>query len=227
MFNPLHSQKLKGLVDRFLSFIGLVVTSPIFLIVAIILKIRGEDVFFVHERVGLGLETFRMLKFTTMIKGAEKHGTITTSNDLRVTTLGRFLRRSKLNEIPQLINILKGEMSFVGPRPLARVEVEKYYCSEVARKIYSVRPGITGCGSMEFCDEEDCLGKADDFEEYFAREIMPRKAELEAWYVENWNIILDCKIFFGTIFKLLKTFVNYSTARIVRRKQCPGKAKTY
>lgn len=227
MLNPLHSKKLKGAIDRFLALVGLVFICPFFFIVAVVLKARGEDVFFIHDRVGLGLKTFRMYKFTTMEKGSEKHGTITTSNDLRITTLGKFLRLSKLNEMPQLINVLKGDMSFVGPRPLAVNEVEKYYPPDVARGIYSVKPGITGCGSMEFSNEEENLSEVDNYEEYFANEIMPKKAKLELWYVEHWSIILDLNIFLRTILKLLKTFMRYSIVRLVRRKPWPGRAKTY
>lgn len=198
---------LKTIIDRFLAVIGLIFTSPIFLIITITLKIQREDVFFLQDRMGLNQKTFRIYKFTTMVKGSETRGPITTSDDERITALGRFLRRFKLNEVPQLINVLKGDMSFIGPRPLPCFAVERYYSSEDKIKIYSVKPGITGRGSMEFSDEEECLSKVDNFEEYFAREIMPKKAELEIWYVENWSIILDLGLFFGTIFKLLKTFV--------------------
>jgi len=227
LMNPLHSQKLKETIDRSLALAGLVFTCPLFLIVAVVLKARGEDVFFIHDRVGLNLKTFRMYKFTTMEKGSEKHGTITTSNDLRITALGKFLRLSKLNEMPQLINVLKGEMSFVGPRPLAGTEVEKYYPRDAARRIYSVKPGITGYGTMEFSNEEKSLSEVDNYEKYFANEIMPKKAKLELWYVAHWSIILDLDILLGTILKLLKTFMRYSIVRLVRRKQWPGGAKTY
>ena len=215
----LRSQRLlKAILDRFGAVIGLILTTPIFLVVLVILKIQREDVFFIQARLGLNQQPFGILKFTTMFKGSEKQGTITTADDLRVTVFGRFLRKFKINEIPQLVNVLKGEMSFIGPRPLPRSEVEAYYSPEDRASIYSVKPGITGRGSLEFCNEEECLSEADDFQEYFAGEIMPRKAELEAWYVGNWSIILDCNIFFGTIFKLSKTFANYFIARIVRRK---------
>ena len=224
----MRSQRLlKAMLDRFGAAIGLIFTAPIFLVVSIILKIQRADVFFIQDRVGLDQQTFRMFKFTTMFKGSEKQGSITTADDSRVTALGYFLRKFKINETPQLINVLKGEMSFVGPRPLPKSEVEAYYSLKDRARIYSVKPGITGRGSMEFCNEEEYLSEADDFQEYFAKKIMPRKAKLESWYVENWNIILDCTIFFGTIFKLLKTFVKYPIARIVRRKQWPGKTKTY
>jgi len=218
--NLLRRQRLKGAIDRLGALVGLIVTSPIFLFVAIILKMQKEDVFFLHDRVGLNQKPFKMFKFTTMRKGSEKQGTITTANDSRVTLLGRILRRFKLNEVPQLINILKGEMSFVGPRPLPKTEVEKYYSPDERRKIYSVKPGITGCGSIEFSDEEERLDKVDDVEKYFAEVIMPKKAELETWYVDNWNIILDGKLFFKTIFKLLKGFGQYFIARFfIRRKR--------
>ena len=164
--------------------------------------------FFLQDRIGLDQKTFNILKFTTMIKGSEKHGTITIANDSRITLLGRVLRRFKLNEIPQLINVLKGEMSFVGPRPLPKSEVEQHYSSEDRCKIYSVKPGITGYGSLEFSDEEKRLEEVVDAEEYFAKVIMPRKAEIEVWYVDNWSAILDVKIFFKTILKLLKDFVQ-------------------
>ena len=212
-------RRLKNILDRCGAVLGLTATAPIFLVVSIILKIRREDVFFCQDRVGLNQKTFRMFKFTTMARGSEKQGSITTSNDSRITALGRFLRRFKLNEMPQLINVLKGEMSFVGPRPLPRSEVEEYYSPEDRVRIYSVKPGITGSGSMEFSNEEERLSEADDFEEYFAGEIMPKKAELEIWYVDNWSIILDLGLFFGTILKLLKTFAGYPIDRFARRKQ--------
>ncbi len=216
----MRSQRfLKNILDRCGAIVGLILTAPIFLVASIALKIRRENVFFLQDRVGLNQKTFRMLKFTTMARGSEKQGSITTSNDSRITVLGRFLRRFKINEMPQLINVLKGEMSFIGPRPLPRSEVEEYYSPEDRVRIYSVKPGITGRGSMEFSNEEECLSEADDFKEYFAGEIMPRKAKLEIWYVDNWSIILDIGLFFGTIIKLLKTFARYPIDRFVRRKR--------
>ena len=213
MLNLLSSQKLKSAIDRSGAFVGLIVLSPLILVVAIILKIQKEDVFFLQDRVGLNQKTFKMFKFTTMKKGSEKQGTITTVNDSRVTLFGRVLRRYKINEVPQLINILNGEMSFIGPRPLPKTEVEKYYSPDERCKIYSVKPGLTGCGSIEFSDEEERLDKIDEVEKYFAEVIMPKKAELEIGYVDNWNIILDLKLFFKTIFKLLKVFGQYFIVR--------------
>lgn len=204
MSNILHNRKIKDVLDRFAAFWVIILTSPIFLILAIILKLKRDDVFFIQERVGLGLKKFRMIKFTTMLRGSEKFGSITTANDPRITLFGRILRQTKLNEIPQLINILKGEMSFVGPRPLPMSEVTDYYSLEDGTKIYSVKPGITGVGSLEFSDEENMLDSMEDHERYFAQVVMPRKAELELGYVDNWNLILDFIIVAKTIFKLCK-----------------------
>jgi len=207
---------MKEAVDRLGAIIGLIVTSPIFLVVIIILKIQREDVFFLQERVGLNQKSFRMYKFTTMVKGSERQGTISTSSDRRITFLGKFLRKTNLNEVPQLINVLKGEMSFVGPRPLPKSEVERHYSNRDRTKIYSVKPGITGLGSLEFSDEDERLDKVNDVERYFAEVIMPRKAELETWYVDNWSIFLDVKLFFKTIFKLFSSFL---------RKLIPGRKR--
>ena len=219
VLNPIRSQILKSIIDKFWALIGLIVTLPIFLIVTVILKIRKEDVFFLQDRVGLNQKTFKMFKFTTMVRGSEKQGTITTANDSRITLMGKILRRYKLNEVPQLINILKGEMSFVGPRPLPRSEVDEHYSPEDRSKIYSVKPGITGCGSVEFSDEEEYLDGMDNVEKHFAEVVMPKKAELEIWYVDNWSIILDLKLFFRTIFKLLTSFARYFFAHLLTRRK--------
>ncbi len=202
MSNILHNRRLKDVLDRFAALVAIILAAPIFLIIAIILKLKKEDVFFAQERVGLGLNTFRMLKFTTMLRGSEIYGSITTANDSRVTLFGKLLRQTKLNEIPQLINILKGEMSFVGPRPLPMSEILEYYSPNDSVKIYSVKPGITGVGSLEFSDEENLLDKMEDYEAYFAQVIMPKKATLELWYVDNWSILLDLAIVAKTIFKV-------------------------
>jgi len=207
MLNPLYSQRLKGVIDVFFAIVGLIVTLPLFLIIAIILKIQKEDVFFFQDRVGQNQRKFKIIKFTTMKKDSEKQGLITTVNDPRITPLGRFLRKSKINEIPQLFNILKGEMSFVGPRPLPIATVEGYYSLEEKQKIYSVKPGLTGYGSLEFSDEEQLIDK-DDAGKSYREVIVPKKTKLEIWYVDNFNIILDLSLIFRTIFKLLFGFLS-------------------
>lgn len=209
MLDLSHSRRLKDIGDRTLAIVGLIATAPVFASIALALKIRKEKVFFLQDRVGLNQKPFKIFKFTTMVEGSEKSGSITTASDSRVTSLGRFLRQSKINEIPQLINIIKGEMSFVGPRPLTLSEVEEYYSAEDRRKIYSVKPGITGCGSIEFSDEEKLLDGMNDVPEFFAKVIMPKKAELETWYVDNWSIALDLKLFFKTLSKLISNTSNH------------------
>ena len=207
MLRILRSQRLKGIVDKCFAFIGLIITSPIFLSVAIILKLQKQELFFIQERVGLNQGTVKIYKFTTMRKGSEKQGLVTSFNDPRIIPLGKFLRRAKINEIPQLINILRGDMSFVGPRPLLRSEVEEYP-PLMRKKIYSVRPGLTGYGSLEFSDEERLLAEVDDAEKYYFEVIQPKKAELESQYVDNFSLILDLSIVFRTVPKLLKGFLK-------------------
>ena len=185
----------------------------------ILLKVQGQDVFFQQPRVGKNLQPFNILKFTTMHKGSEKFGSLTLGNDSRVTLTGRILRKLKLNELPQLINVLKGEMSFVGPRPLTKNEVEKHYSKCIRSKIYSVKPGITGCGSLEFNQEESDLENCIDPNEFFATVIMPKKAELECWYIDNQSFWLDLSILYRTVFRLGISFVIFFLYQLKKRLQ--------
>ena len=192
---------LKYSMDKLFSLIGLIILSPLFIIISIILKFQGEDVFFLQKRTGhLGKE-FKVFKFTTMPKGSEKLGLITTPNDPRTTRLGKFLRKTSLNEVPQLINILKGDMSFVGPRPL--VQIKKYLNDDETMKYYRMRPGITGLASLYYYDEDELLGNVENSYEYYEKVIMPKKQQLEQEYCENWSILLDIKIILMTIKKVI------------------------
>jgi len=191
----------KHTMDKLLSLSGLMVLFPIFLIIGIILKFQGEDVFFLQERFGYLGEKFNVYKFTTMSKGSEKLGLITTPNDHRTTGIGKFLRKTSLNEIPQLINVLKGEMSFVGPRPL--VQISKYLNENEIVEYYQMRPGITGTSSVYYYDEDKLLGTKEDPYKYYEEVIIIKKKELEKEYFENWNFILDVKIIFLTLKKVL------------------------
>ena len=200
---------LKRIFDILVSILALVIISPLFIIVALAEKVSGEEVFFKQERVGQNLRTFWIYKFTTMPKGSEKLGSITTINDRRLTKLGRFLRKYKINELPQLLNVIKGEMSFVGPRPLLKEHAE-IYDEDVRKKIYSVKPGLTGWGSIHFHQEDiemDKLESKEEKEKFYREVIMPKKAELELWYVENRSILLDIKIIILTALR----FVNRSS----------------
>jgi lipopolysaccharide/colanic/teichoic acid biosynthesis glycosyltransferase len=190
----------KRVFDFIMAFIGLVLISPLFLIVSLINKIVAKEVFFIQERIGKNSKPFNMIKFATMVKDAHIVGsTITYSDDPRVTRIGAFLRSTKINELPQLINVLKGDMSFVGPRPLPAKELE-IYDPEIAKKIYSIKPGITGFGSLYFFNEEKLLPKDMKVaEDCFRNLIIPRKSELELWYVENRNFLFDLKVIIATL----------------------------
>ena len=192
---------IKNIMDKIFSLIGLIILSPLFIIIGIILRFQGEDVFFLQKRTGhLGKE-FKVFKFTTMPKGSEKLGLITTPNDPRTTRLGKFLRKTSLNEVPQLINILKGDMSFVGPRPL--VQIKKYLNDDETMKYYRMRPGITGLASLFYYEEDELLGNVENSYEYYEKVIMPKKQQLEQEYCENWSILLDIKIILMTIKKVI------------------------
>lgn len=192
--------ELKRLFDFLVALMGLVLLSPVFLIVSVANKLSGNDVFFIHRRMGEGMKLFPFLKFATMVKDAHLvGGTVTHRDDPRVTKIGSVLRKTKLNEIPQLVNVLKGEMSLAGPRPLPSSEV-RMYPPGAARKIYSIRPGITGLASLYFYNEEKLLSRSREVaEDTYRAKIVPRKAELELWYVENRSFSLDFKIIIATI----------------------------
>ena len=200
----------KAVSDRVLASIGLVLIAPVFVIVAILLKIRRESVFFRQKRIGQYGQPFEVYKFTTMFQGSEKKGTITISSDPRVTSLGKFLRRYKINELPQLLNVLKGEMSFLGPRPLPQEEID-LYPPDVQAKIFTVKPGITGLATLRFIEEEALLDGVDDPEVYYVKFVLPRKGKLECYYVDNWSLLLDLRIFWKTLFKLFLCFLPIQT----------------
>ncbi len=190
-----HSKSLKRFIDISFSGLAIIILSPIFIIVSILIKLTGEDVFFFQKRIGQDETIFNLLKFTTMPKGSDKLGYITTSTDSRPTKLGRFLRKMKINEMPQLINVFMGDMSMIGPRPLLKVHAE-IYPEDSRRKIYSMKPGLIGIGSLYFHDEDSLLASADNVDLYYKEVVMPKKAELELWYNKNWNILLDLRLLF-------------------------------
>ena len=198
----IFSHLCKAILDRMLAALGLMLVLPIFLIVSIFLAVRHEPVFFQHKRAGKHGVIFNVYKFTTMFAGAEKEGTITTASDSRITSFGGFLRRYKINELPQLFNVLKGEMSFIGPRPLPKEEICLYE-SEIRDKILSVKPGITGLATIRFISEESLLDQFDNPKQYYREVVLPKKGQLECHYVDNWSLALDIRIFWETIIKLL------------------------
>jgi len=193
---------MKRLFDLFFSIIGLVVLFPLFLLVALAIKLDSRGpVFFRQERIGRNFKPFRIYKFRTMTVGSyEKGPAITVAGDSRVTRMGRFLRKTKIDELPQLINVLKGEMSFVGPRP----EVGKYvelFKSDY-QKLLSVRPGITDPASISYKDEESVLSRSADWEKEYINKILPEKIKSASKYVDNHNLWIDLGLIFKTIFKI-------------------------
>lgn len=198
-------EKMKRAVDLTLSVILLTVFSPMILICALLAKNQSPGgVFYKAKRLGQNGKIFSMYKFRTMVENADTLGhsaSITRDQDPRVTKIGRFLRGSKLDELPQLINVIKGEMSFVGPRPEAP-EYIKYYTQNQLRT-FSVKPGITGISQIENRDEEKKLRGIDDVELYYTSTLMPEKLKLDLWYVDNANIWLDLKILVKTVYKVI------------------------
>jgi len=190
---------IKYTLDRVFALLCLLIISPIFGIISLILKCMRQDVFYKQIRVGEGGKDFIVYKFTTMPKGSENFGLITTINDSRPFLFGRFLRRTKMNELPQLINILSGSMSFVGPRPLIRRQIEDGLTEENIKNYYTMRPGITGAGSLYFHHEDRLLAQIPDPHQYYRTVILPQKKLIEQTYANSWNLWLDVKILFLTI----------------------------
>ena len=192
------------LLDIVLSLLGLIFLLPIFLILAVWMKFDSQgSIFFRQIRVGKDGRDFRIYKFRTMIVNAEKMGIITIGErDPRITNSGYFLRKYKLDELPQLINVLKGEMSFVGPRPEVRKYVEMYNQEQL--KILTVKPGITDYASIEYINEDEILGKSLDPEKTYIEEIMPQKIKYNMKYINNKTMIEYFKIIFLTIIKIIE-----------------------
>ena len=192
------------LLDIVLSLLGLLFLLPIFLILAVWIKLDSQgSIFFRQIRVGKDGKDFRIYKFRTMIVNAEKMGIITIGErDPRITNSGYFLRKYKLDELPQLINVLKGEMSFVGPRPEVRKYVEMYNQEQL--KILTVKPGITDYASIEYINEDEILGKSLNPEKTYIEEIMLQKIKYNMKYINNKTVIEYFKIIFLTIIKIIK-----------------------
>lgn len=197
----------KRLLDIIVSLITLILLLPIFIPIIFILRFSDEgEVFYFQERYGINNSKFKIWKFSTMLKNSMNMGTgsITLQNDPRVTKIGSFLRKTKINELPQIINILKGDISLVGPRPLVK-DTFTAYNKEVQSKIYDIKPGLTGIGSIIFRDEESIISavKDEDPHEFYKRVIAPFKGELEMWYQKNRSLYLDFKLIFLTAFVIL------------------------
>jgi len=207
---------IKRFFDIIFSLLAILLLSPILIPIVILLKLTGEGhVFYYQKRIGYNSQYFDILKFATMLKDSPNMGTgtITLRKDPRITPMGGFLRMTKINELPQLINVLKGDMSFVGPRPL----VDKNFANtpiEIKYKIYQKKPGITGIGSVVFRDEEKLYSQTTLPPDQFYQEIIgPYKCELEIWYGMNFSFLTDLKILLLTVLVIFiptnKLYINW------------------
>lgn len=192
--------------DIFLSFVVILFLLPLFVLISLILICSGENqIFFVQPRIGKGKKIFGLLKFATMLKNSPNlpGGDITAGNDPRVLPFGKFLRKTKINELPQLWNILKGDISFVGPRPLTPNTFE-FYSIDIQKNLTSICPGLTGVGSIVFRDEESLINFSLKKPEIFYKEdIAPYKGTLETWFSDNININVYFKIILLTVWVII------------------------
>ena len=195
---------LKRIIDLLLATLALILLSPVLIPVMIILKFTGEqEIFYLQKRIGYKNKPFDIWKFATMQKNSPNIGTgeITLRNDSRVTPFGKLLRMTKINELPQIINVFKGDMSIVGPRPLMQVSFN-LYSDEVKAHIYDSKPGITGIGSLMFRDEEKLVSEAADPRAMYGS-IYPYKGQLELWYRQYQSVLIDFKIIFLTAWSII------------------------
>ena len=196
---------MQRLFDLVISGLSILVLSPLLLPIILLLRITGEgEVFFSQERIGKGGSLFSLHKFATMLKDSPNigSGTLTVQNDPRILPLGNFLRKTKINELPQLFNVFKGDMSIVGPRPQSSRNFSAF-SEGVQKNIMLVSPGLTGLGSIFFSDEEAMLTSSVNNDEFYDSVIMPYKGQLETWYVNHTTILIDLKIVYVTALKII------------------------
>lgn len=202
----MYKHFFKRLIDFVLSLIAVIIIFPFMLPIIIGLLATGEHyVFYFQKRMGYKNSKFSIWKFATMLKNSPNMGTgsLTLRNDPRVLPMGGFLRKTKINELPQLMNILLGQMSIVGPRPLMQVDFEKFP-QEIQEKIYDSKPGVTGIGSIVFRDEEKFFSESGmDPHEFDRKVVAPYKGALELWYKQKQSFIVDFKIIFLTAWVIL------------------------
>lgn len=195
---------MKRIFDLFFAFLGIMLLLPIYLLIAIFIKLDSKgEILYKQERIGKDGIPFYVLKFRTMVPDAFSKGALTVgSRDPRVTGVGFYLRKYKLDELPQLFNVFFGEMSFVGPRP----EVKKYtdLYNENQRVVLSVKPGITDYASIKYRNENDLLAQSSDPEKLYIEEIMPEKLNLNLKYINDNNVFKDIEIIFLTFYTIIK-----------------------
>ncbi len=217
------------LFDILLSFIAIVILLPFMIPIMIGLKLTGEhDIFYGQERVGRGGKTFKLWKFATMLRNSPNlpGGIFTMKDDPRILPMGKFLRKTKINELPQLINILTGDMSIIGYRPLVP-KGYAMYPEEVKKELAKSRPGLSGIGSIVFRNEEQIVQEHDSFEEkdnFYRTVIMPYKGTLEVWYTKHRNVFMYWRLIFMTVEAVLKPD-SQSWKRLKEIPEVPEKLK--
>lgn len=203
MPNNFYTKYGKRIFDVTASIIGLIVLLPLFIIIAILIKLNDKGpIFYKQKRMGQNFKPFELLKFRTMVVNADKIGpAVTKDGDPRITKIGKFLRKTKLDELPQLWNVIRGDMSIVGPRP----EVEKYiqYYENDYKEILKVRPGITDYATIKFRNEEEILSKYDDTESAYIKYVLPEKIKLYKTYIKEISFFTDLKIIFWTLWRIV------------------------
>ena len=195
---------MKRIFDLVFSIAGLILLSPVFLIISLLIKIDSKGpVFYRQLRVGKNNSDFRLLKFRTMKTDSDKNGLLTVGGrDARITGAGYYLRKFKIDELPQLLNVAAGEMSFVGPRPEVRRYVDLY--DDEQRKVLNVLPGITDVASIKYRNENELLEKSEDPESYYIDNIMPDKLKLNLDYIEQRSFTNDLKVIFKTLITIFR-----------------------
>ncbi len=195
---------LKRGFDLIFSLLGAVILSPLFIVLIAAIKFNSKGPsLYIQKRVGLNGRDFDLYKFRTMAVDSDKRGLLTVGGrDPRITSIGYYLRKFKLDELPQLINVLKGDMSFVGPRPEVRKYVALY--NEKQEQVLSVRPGITDVASIKYKNENEILQGHEDPEEYYIRKIMPDKIEMNLEYLNDRSFLKDIKVILQTFYALLR-----------------------
>ena len=196
---------VKRIFDLLFAFFGIILFAPIFLVIIFLIKRDSKgSVFFLRRRIGLEGEVFNIIKFRTMNVNQNSNSTITLKDDSRITGIGKYLRRYKLDELPELFNILLGEMSFVGPRPDVVGYADKLVGLD--KNILKLKPGITSSASLKYANEDFLLTQVDDPISYNNNTIYPDKVRMNLNYYNNHNIWVDIKVIFATIYLLLKSF---------------------
>ncbi|WP_297442342.1 sugar transferase [Sulfurimonas sp.] len=195
----MYKKYFKRVFDVLASFLGLLLLSPLLLVIALWIKLSSRGpIFYMQKRVGKDFQEFNIYKFRSMVEGADKIGpSVTSGDDVRITKVGKFIRKSKIDELPQLFNVLKGDMSLVGPRP----EVMQFVAQkrDEYTKVLAVKPGITDNAAIEFRDEEEIMNQYEDKEKAYLDIVLPQKIELYYNYVDTISFINDIKLILKTL----------------------------